>query len=102
MLHFPNPKSNTSYNFLPSSRIVSAPTIPISAAPYSTYVGTSLALLKKNFNFNSSFTKISLRVFSSFISSHSIPISSNIFIAVLANLPFARANVKYLILFKLL
>ena len=53
---------------------------------------------KKNFNFNSSLTKISLRVFSSFISSHWIPICSNISIAVFAKRPFARAKVKYLIL----
>ena len=98
ILHFPKPKSNTSYNFLSSSKIVSLPTIPMSAAPYSTYVGTSLALARKNFNFNSSLTKISLRVFSSFISSHWIPICSNISIAVFAKRPFARAKVKYLIL----
>ena len=33
-----NFKSKTSYSFFPSSKIVSFPTIPISAAPYSTYV----------------------------------------------------------------
>ena len=52
---------------------------------------------KKNFNFNSSLTKISLRVFSSFISSHWIPICSNISSVFCASLPFVRATVRYLI-----
>ena len=54
---------------------------------------------KKNFNFNSSFTKINFLVFSSFISSHVIPISSNKAIAFFASRPFARANVIYLMIF---
>ena len=95
--HLPMPRSITSYRFRPSSRMVSFPTTPISAAPYSTYVGTSDAFAKKNFNFSSSFTKISLRLVSSFISSHVMPASSSISIAFFARRPFASANVIYLI-----
>ncbi len=46
--HFPNPKSSTSWTFRPSSMMVSFPTTPISAAPYSTYVGTSGPFARKN------------------------------------------------------
>jgi len=48
ILHFPNPISITSWTFLPSSKIISFPTMPISATPYSTNVGTSVTLDKKN------------------------------------------------------
>ena len=51
---------------------------------------------KKNFNFNSSFTKINFLVFSSFISSHVIPRRSSISSVFFASLPFPRAKVKYL------
>ena len=73
------------------------PTIPISAAPYSTYVGTSGPFARKNFSFSSSFTKISFLVSGSFISSQVMPICSKSSMVFFARRPFPRAKVRYLI-----
>ena len=97
--HFPSPRSSTSRILRPSSKMVSLPTTPMSAAPYSTQVGTSEVLERKNFNFNSSLTKISLRVSLSFISSQVMPVCSSNCNVCFAKRPFASAIVIYFIWF---
>ena len=94
--HLPKLRSSTSKALRPSSSIVSSPVTPISATPYSTYVGTSGPFARKNLTFCSSFTNISLRLFLSSISLHSIPAFSRSSMVFSASLPFVSANVRYL------
>ncbi|MOA03268.1 hypothetical protein D3C78_1227630 [compost metagenome] len=60
--HLAMPKSSSSYTSLFSSIRTSLPTIPISATPYSTYVGTSTGFAIINSMPTSGSSMISLRV----------------------------------------